>query len=338
MKRLGTAVQLLAAGIVLLLAWEPRRSFVPETLVLPAVVHVIPEGPDPDGFCRSTVLRHALFLRTFQLVYMEGQAYSRPDDFTVGCGWRGETAVLTVRDWKGRPVTRAAEPFGTPYGTAYLLARALGKDPALVAAALGLYRDDARAAARKGAEEFAAGDWTKSAEDLFYGLESDVEPAVLYFGLYADHAHLGHPKLALWYLLCYLGASGRAPEALTDEQLRPLSEPASAGAAAKALFEADPAPGMIFEMLAAYRRRRINDLYHLDERAAKESPWNVPAYAAVVRVQELVGWDALAGVWRARRDLAARTNAQGPELTARVLARLYRTSNAKPSGPSLKIR
>lgn len=328
MKRLGIAVLLLASGVALLLAWGPRPRFIREGLVLPVTARVAADGPDPDRFCGSTALHDVLLLRAFEMALKPGEPYRRKEDFTARCRREGPAVRLAVHDRAGRQVVSVSEPMGSVYGTAFRLAERLADDPAVIKAAIDLYRRNADYSAREGADQFARRAWRESAGNLFFGLEGGADPAVLYYGLYADHARLGHPNQAVWYLLCYLRASGREPEALTDEQLRPLAELASIETAAKALFPNVPAITLAFRQLAAYRRGNVNEMYQNARRMTEEAPWSVRAYDALARVQEQAGWSALAAAWRARRDLAVRVNADGPGLAARLFKRLGRLQRA----------
>lgn len=305
MRRLKTAVCLLGAGIVLLLAWGERPRLIPEGLHLPASTAMLRvDGPDFGGFCRSPLLRYVLLRRVFGPLLGENEKYDYPLDFTVRCAADAASVRLDVRDRDGRAVASAEQARTRDADAAYLLARGLAKDPAMIAASLDIYRRDAADSAHAGAERFAARDWNKAARDLFFALESDVNPVPLYFGLYAAHAHLGHPRLAFWYLLCFLREARRSPAELNEEQLAPLRELASAKGLAELVLERDATLLFIVKQRLALRGGRVNEIYELDRKAVEESPWTVAAYDALVRVQELEHWDALASSWRRRRDLA----------------------------------
>lgn len=319
MSGLVRAAFLLAVGLALQLSVPRGAHLIPEGLVLPSTARLILEGPDEQGRCSSPYLPYALTRWTIGPLVVGDAPYDGRMDYELRCRSEDGVMRLTVFDRRGTRVTEASHA-GDGASAAIVVAAALRKDPALARSVMALYQSDARASAHLAAEQWAKGEWRKAADNFFFALEGGVNPPVMYYGLYESHAKLGEFALAYWYLLCYLKADGKTPQALQARQLAALK----GIDATRILREAVAGPVVRPRALFAAREGRTNELVHMLLDAAKETPWDERLPRQLARIYERRGWDELAGEWRERAELAAEVNASLDVQTGLLAVRLAR--------------
>lgn len=319
MRSLGRAALLLAVGLALQLVVPRRADFLPQRLTFLAPTRLLVEA-DEGGFCSSEWMYYALMRRAVGPLLKGDEPYDGRVDFTVRCRSEKRQVRLLVSDWSGKPVTEVSRPRVRDWITDSNLAHDLSQDPKFIAAAVGVHQRDASRSAEAAAEQWKRGEWRKAADNFFFALESDVNPAPMYYGLYESHAKLGEFDKAYWYLLCFLKASGRAPQQLEERQLAALRD-----IGAPALLKAAmAAPKVNLELLFALREGMMVSVAWQVRETARTQPWNLPAHDLLIRMYEQRGWTGLAKAWRARRDLAASVEGSVDVTSALLFARLAR--------------
>lgn len=267
-------------------------------------VHVRLDADRASPFCSSTELKSALAGWAFGTVFKAGE-FSPATDLVVTCASHdAERALITVTDRGGGHVesfkTKVTDSQGFFENIGYLVARRLAKGRKTIEAALVAHRANLRgSAAQRGAQALAAADWAGAAESLYPALESDADPAPLYYGLYLAHARLGNVLHGRWYLLAYCEAAGKRPDQLTGEQLRPLREMTRAP-------RTDD--GFAAASMSRYRKltaeKRGAEAIHLMKQVLEKAPWVVEGYEALADGYGKLDWGPLEDTWRRRAKIA----------------------------------
>lgn len=322
MRGLRRAVLLLATGLGLQLVLPRTEHLIQERYTVLATARLVVDGPDEGGYCSSPYLPYALARWTLGPLYVGDQPHEGRLDFRLACRSEKGVARLTVTGVSGERVTELSAPHERhPVIAALKLADSLSEDPAFNRAAIDLHRYDAQSSARAAAEQWKAGEWRRAAGNFFFALEADVNPPVMYYGLYESHAKLGDFPKAYWYLLCHLKAGGRTPQSLEARQLEALK----GIGAAQVLRSMKPGPLLRMEALFAAREGRANRIADMLRENAKEYPWDARFPRALARIYERKGWTELARSWTRRAELIEEVNGsfdiQSALLAARLAAR-----------------
>lgn len=286
----------LGTALTLLLLWTPARA---ESLpALPVLVSLTRHsGP----LCASSELLAHLNYR-FRRVVPPGEG----DDIQLTCSENSEQLVVDVRAGaKGIGRFRVERtPSSSAWNTAYLAAHAVAKDPEVIAAALDAYAHRNALLAENAAGDLLAGRWSYAAAMFSRGLESDVKPSVVYYGLYRAEAEMGHPTRAKWYLSAFLKSSGRKTTSLSDEQIAPLAKALRSGAK-----EDFSQPDADFDeyLTSAAAQDWHRALYELHQIVAN-APWYEPAYVSLAESYKGLGWKRLASIWGERAAFVGRVD------------------------------
>lgn len=246
------------------------------------------------GLCDSKELRSELAYRFLRVV-----GASEPHDVKAACESSSDALVLKLSSVNGAGIAKFTvdrSPGSEDSHTAFLAAAAVAKDAEVIRAALDIYvyrnADLADAGARALYYDDRAGE---ASEYLAQALESDLEPAALYFGLYQASAKLGRPEQAKWYLEAFLKASGHKAKDLTDRQVKPLVAVSASGSSGGTAADDGFAE---YERLARAHQWH-SALYRLKAIVAA-APWYEPAYVALAQSYDRIGWKRLVPIWRAR--------------------------------------
>lgn len=264
--------------------------------------------------CRSRELHAELAYRFLRVV---GAGDSR--DLSIECEESSDAFVLNIYGHGHRGVRRISveRSEGTRDAqTAFLAANAAAKSSVVIEAALDIYVARNADLGAAGSDDFSREDWPRAIEHLGQALESDLNAAPLYFGLYKANAELGRPDQAKWYLEAFLKASGRKASELTDEQVMPLIRVQASGSTARSL-----ADGRFHEYEQLARSHQWHAaLYKLKEIVAL-APWYEPAYVSLAQSYDRIGWKRLVPIWRARASFVRKLNKDG-DLGKAVVQRL----------------
>jgi hypothetical protein len=318
---LRRAVFLLAVGLVLQSVLPRTEHLIRERFTVLATTRLVVDGPDEGGYCSSPYLPYALRRWTLGPLYVGDQPHEGRMDFRIACRSEKGAARLTVTGARGERVTELSAPQGRhPAVAALELADALSEDPAFIRSATELHRYDAQSAAHAAAEQWKAGEWRRAAGNFFFALEADVNPTVMYYGLYESHAKLGDLPKAYWYLLCHLKTGGRTPQSLEARQLEALK----GISAAQILRSMTPGPLPRVEALFALREGRVNRIADMLRENAMEYPWDERYPRALAGVYERLGWTDLARSWTRRAELVSAVNGSIDVQSALLAARLAR--------------
>ena len=278
---------------------------------LPVMVSLSHEG---GTVCGSADLASHLDYR-FLRVVPRGQG----DDLQLTCSERSDEVILDVRAG-ARGIGRfrvERSPSSPARTTAYLAAHAVAKDREVIAAALDAFTARNALLAENAASDLLAERWSYAAAMFARGLESDIDPSVLYFGLYKAEAGAGHPARAKWYLAAFLTTQRKGASDLSDDQAAPLARVLRSGA----VEDASRADGDFAQYQDAASARDWHRALSLLHRVVEEAPWYEPAYVSLARSYESLGWDHLAAIWKKRAALVGRMNKDavlGREIEARV--------------------
>lgn len=291
-----------AAGLLLLALASAAGAEAPINLPL-LPVHARLDAGGGSSFCASEELKRGLAGWAFSNVFRSGE-YSPTTDLVVACAPYDEGRVqFSVKDRDGADVESfRSKVTGAQFeGIAFLVARRLAESRKTIEAALVAHRADLRAtAAQGGAQAIADGDWAAAARSLYLALESNAEPAPLYFGLYMAHAKLGHVLQARWYLLVFCEAVGKRPDQLNDAQLAPLRE----------MTRARGDDGFAAASMAGWRRLIAEgkgaDAMFLLKDILERAPWTVAGYDAMADAYGKLRWGPLEDGWRQRAKTARR--------------------------------
>lgn len=226
-------------------------------------------------------------------------------DLHISCR-EGEDLILEVRTAAGKGIARFTveiSPTSKPETLAYLGAAHLAKDRDVIDAALSASMAHNANLAGPAAEFLAQGDLIRAAGHFTAALESDLDPRVLYYGLYLTAARRGRLRDAKWHLAAFAKSSELAPRDLTDEQLRAFIDARNAGGDRPADTDAT-----FLEYENAARAHKWNEaLYHLRELLV-DAPWYEPAYHALARTYEAAKWKRLAKHWEKRASFVRKLN------------------------------
>lgn len=281
----------------------PARAEEPVSLPLLPIHARLDAGPGA-AFCSSDELKAALAGWAFASVFRSGE-YSPVTDLVVTCTRHDAgRALISVTDRDGAPVedfrTKITDSRQDFDGIAFLVARRLAKGRKTIEAALVAHRANLRAsAAERGAQALADSDWATAADSLYRALESDAEPAALYYGLYVAHARLGSALRARWYLLLYCEAVDKRPDELTPAQLAPLLSIVRASRSDDGFAAAS-----MSEWRRLVAEKRGHDAAFLLKSILERAPWTVDGYFALADVCEEIRWGPLEDGWRKRGKLA----------------------------------
>lgn len=285
----------------------PARADEPVSLPL-LPVHARLDADRGAAFCSSDEFKTALAGWAFASVSRSSE-HSLVTDLIVTCARHDKgRALISVTDRDGAPVeafkTKITDSRQDFDGIAFLVARRLAKGRRTIEAALVAHRSNLRnSAAQRGAQALAAADWTGAAGSLYRALESDADPAPLYYGLYVAHARLGDVLLGRWYLLAYCEAASKRPDQLTDEQLRPLRE------ITRAQRSDD---GFAGASMSRYRRlaaeKRGAEAMRLMKQILEKAPWVVEGYEALADGYGKLDWGPLEDSWRRRAKIARKAS------------------------------
>ncbi|MBI2386594.1 MAG: hypothetical protein HYV14_11330 [Elusimicrobia bacterium] len=223
-------------------------------------------------------------------------------DLHISCR-EGENLILEARTAAGKGIARFTVEISQtskPETLAYLGAAHLAKDRDVIDAALLAHNANL---AEPAAEYLAQGDLLRAASHFTAALESDLDPRVLYYGLYLAAARGGRLRDAKWHLAAFSKSSDLDPRDLTDEQLRAFIEARNAGG-----DRPGDADAIFREYENAARAHKWNEaLYHL-RRLLVDAPWYEPAYHALAQTYEAAKWKRLAKHWEKRASFVRRLN------------------------------
>lgn len=285
----------------------PARADDPISLPL-LPVHVRLDADRASPFCSSAELQSALAGWAFGTVFKTGEN-SPATDLVLTCAPHDAQRVLiTVTDRDGEHVesfkTKVTDSQDFFENIGFLIARRLAKGRKTIGAALVAHRANLRgSAAQRGAQALAAADWAGAADSLYRALESDADPAPLYYGLYLAHARLGNVLLGRWYLLTYCEASEKRPDQLTAEQLRPLREMTRTARTDDGFAAASMSR---YRMLTAEKRGAEAML--LMKQTLEKAPWVVEGYEALADGYGKLDWGPLEDSWRRRAKIARKAS------------------------------
>lgn len=250
--------------------------------------------------CGSQELVDHLRGRFFRVVDADQRA-----DLYASCVLRDGELKLSFYDARKNGLSALGverEP-NTPVGaTAFLAATDAQRDKKVVAAALDAFVVANADLADAGSQDFASGNWQSAAIHLARGLETELNHAPLYFGLYRSHAELAHPAQAKWFLAAFLKESGTSASSLSDEQAAPLLR-AQASRGAGPDVEARYRD---YERLA--REERWDAAYDALRELIADAPWYEPAYRSLAESYKKLGWKRLQKIWERRLDFVKRLN------------------------------
>lgn len=298
------------ALLLLVLAAPAAAEFQPPKL--PATLGFSGSG----HLCGSSQLREHLRGRFFRLVDADQRA-----DLFAACTIKGGELKLSFydREKKGFSALGVELEADMPVeGVAFLAATDAQRDEKVVAAALDAYVVANSDVADAGARDFSAGRWSDATVHFARALESELNAAPMYFGLYRAHAELGHPNQAKWFLAAFLKESKSDVSRLTDEQARPLlvaqAKGPSAGPDVDARFR---------DYQRLVREERWDAAYDALRELVADAPWYEPAYRSLEESYDKLDWTRLAKIWKKRSAFARKVNKDkelGREIERRLRA------------------
>ncbi len=291
--------------VLILLAAIPARAAESKKVYLPPVpafVEVSTKGAQGNAFCTSPELREYLDQNFFHFTSAHESLHP---DLVLNCTADDKRVRITVDAADGARVSAVQTKIDPQdfKATAFVAVRKLATDKKTIDAALAAYDNNLRFVHLKpGAEAFDAQDWPTVVKHFPPVLETSAPPAVVYFGLYAAHAKLGHDRLATWYLKAFCEAGGKDPSKLTEQQLAYLKELRSKPAVAPQPFDQ---ANLTEELLLRKWSWAVSDL---KVKLAVE-PWDAKSYVLIADVYAKVGWASLVDNWRKRGALARKIEA-----------------------------
>jgi hypothetical protein len=254
-----------------------------------------------SGLCVSPELRSELAYRFLRVVDA-----SQPHDITVECAADSKALVLKLYSVNGVGIAKFTierSAGSADAHTAFIAANAVAKDADVIEAALDLYVERNADLADAGEQDLFGDDGAQASDHLERALESDLNAAPLYFGLYEASAEIGRPEQAKWYLEAFLKASRHKAEDLTDRQILPLIRAQASGSSGASLADGE---------FQEYQRLAQAHHWHSALQKLKDiialAPWYEPAYVSLAQSYDRIGWKRLAPIWRARAKFARALN------------------------------
>lgn len=265
--------------------------------VLPGYVRLTQDSQ----LCSGSPLYDELRARFFKVFEGAGRA-----DLLIRCAGDRDM-VLEVRHGNGKGIARfrvEASNSSKPETLAYLAAAHVARDAEAIDAVLHSYFTRNADVAVAGAMALDAGDLQSAHVHLNDALESELEAAHIYFGLYKTMSLGGHPRSAKWYLAAFLKSSGRRVKDLTEEDIAPLL--AGRDSDKENWKRAD----ITFEQYKdAAANGNWNRAVFLLRKIVVQTPWYEPAYHALARSYDTMGWKRLAKHWEGRARFVSKLNA-----------------------------